>query len=89
MRISGLISSIASRISERRVSERMYRSSGSVPIRCARIFSCFSLSSPDTYKTLEKIAIEEDEDPWDEVEDDEVSEEVMDEIDKNVDENYL
>lgn len=35
-----------------------------------------------------KISIEEDEEPWDEIEDD-VDEEVLKEIDDNVDENYI
>ena len=35
-----------------------------------------------------KIAIEEDEDPWDEI-DDEVTEDVEKEIENNVDENYI
>ena len=39
-------------------------------------------------ETKMKIAIEEDEDPWDEIED-EVTEEVEKEIENNVDENYI
>lgn len=39
-------------------------------------------------ETKMKIAIEEDEDPWDEIED-EVTEEVEREIENNVDENYI
>ena len=40
-------------------------------------------------ETKVKIAVEEEEEPWDEIDDDEVTEEVLEEIDKNVDENYL
>lgn len=39
-------------------------------------------------ETKMKIAIEEDEDPWDEI-DDEVTEEIEKEIENNVDENYI
>ena len=39
-------------------------------------------------ETKMKIAIEEDEDPWDEI-DDEVTEDVEKEIENNVDENYI
>ena len=39
-------------------------------------------------ETKMKIAIEEDEDPWEEVED-EVTDEVIEDIDKNVNEDYL
>ncbi len=39
-------------------------------------------------ETKMKIAIEEEEDPWDEI-DDEVTEEVEKEIENNVDENYI
>ena len=39
-------------------------------------------------ETKMKIAIEEDEDPWDEIED-EVTEDVEKEIENNVDENYI
>lgn len=39
-------------------------------------------------ETKMKIAIEEDEEPWDEIEDD-VTEETLEEIDHNVDENYI
>ena len=39
-------------------------------------------------ETKVKIAVEEDEDPWDEIVDD-VDDKVMDEIDKNIDEEYI
>ena len=51
IRISGFISSTVSTMSESRVSERMYSSSGDTPSRSARSFSWRSLSSPETYST--------------------------------------
>ena len=40
-------------------------------------------------ETKMKIAVEDDEEPWDEIYDDDKIDSTMDEIDKEVDENYL
>ena len=52
IRISGCNASAASTTSESRVSERIYKSSGSTPSRSALSFSWRSLSSPEMYSTF-------------------------------------
>lgn len=52
IRMSGLVSAAASKMSDSRVSDRTNSDSGATPNRSARSFSWRSLSSPDTYNTL-------------------------------------
>ena len=52
IRTSGVKDSVAATTSDNLVSDKIYKEWGETPIRSARILSCRSLSSPETYNTF-------------------------------------